>query len=80
MGVSFFFARALRQVGTGAVAGTGTLVTLVLVSGGSFPLTPRSLGLYAAYVIGMVAVCTLACIVPVRRALRIQPTEALREG
>ena len=74
------FARALRQVGTGAVAGTGILVILVLVSGGSFPLTPRSLGLYAAYVIGMVAVCTLACIVPVRRALRIQPTEALREG
>jgi len=71
------FSRALLQIGVGVGAGTGILVILVLMSGGSFPLTPRSLGLYAVYLFGMVTVCTVACIVPVRRALNIQPTEAL---
>lgn len=33
------------------------------------------LGGYAAL---MMAVCMLACVVPTRRALRIQPTEAMR--
>jgi ABC-type lipoprotein release transport system permease subunit len=28
----------------------------------------------------MAVVCVLACAAPARRALRIQPTEALREG
>ncbi len=72
------FSRAFLQIGAGVGAGTGILVTLVLIWGDSFPLnTPRSLGLYAIYVIGLVAVCTVACVVPVRRALSIQPTEAL---
>ena len=69
--------RALLQVGSGVVAGSGTLVAIIVLTGGSLPLTPQSLGIYAAYLMGMVAVCTLACIVPVRRALGVQPTEAL---
>jgi len=28
----------------------------------------------------MMAVCMLACIVPTRRALRVEPSEALRAG
>jgi ABC-type lipoprotein release transport system permease subunit len=32
----------------------------------------------AAYAAFMMAVCLLACIVPTRRALAVQPTEALR--
>ena len=75
--VTVVFSRALLQVGAGVVAGTGALVAIVLFTGGSFPITPRSLGLYAAYFLGMFAVCTLACVVPVGRALSIQPTEAL---
>jgi ABC-type lipoprotein release transport system permease subunit len=34
--------------------------------------------LLAGYAILMLAVCALACIVPTMRALRVQPTEALR--
>jgi ABC-type lipoprotein release transport system permease subunit len=33
------------------------------------------LALHAAFMVG---VCLLACVVPTRRAMRIEPTEALR--
>ena len=32
------------------------------------------------YMAAMMVVCLFACIVPTRRALRVEPTEALREG
>jgi ABC-type lipoprotein release transport system permease subunit len=32
----------------------------------------------AAYAVVMLGVCMLACIVPTRRALSVEPTEALR--
>ena len=35
-------------------------------------------GLVRGYALLILAVCLLACIVPTRRALRVQPTEALR--
>jgi ABC-type lipoprotein release transport system permease subunit len=34
--------------------------------------------LLAGYVVFMLAVCMLACIVPTWRALRVEPSEALR--
>ena len=34
--------------------------------------------LVTAYAVLMMGVCMLACIVPTRRALRVEPTEALR--
>jgi ABC-type lipoprotein release transport system permease subunit len=34
--------------------------------------------LTAGYSVLMMGVCLLACIVPTRRALRVEPTEALR--
>ena len=40
--------------------------------------TAGQVGLLVAYAAFMMAVCMLACIVPTRRALRVQPTEALR--
>jgi ABC-type lipoprotein release transport system permease subunit len=39
---------------------------------------PRGAALVAAYAALMMGVCMLACIVPTRRALRVQPTEAMR--
>jgi hypothetical protein len=41
-------------------------------------LTFGEMALLASYAIMMLGVCTLACVVPTVRALRVQPTEALR--
>lgn len=73
--IATIFSRALAQAGVG-VAGGGVLV---------FALTHQVVGLSVleilmvlAYLVLMLAVCSLACVVPTRRALRIEPTEALR--
>jgi ABC-type antimicrobial peptide transport system permease subunit len=71
------FARAGRQLGGGIVAGNGIVL---LIAWRTDALTPE---LFVALVIMsviMTAVGVLACAGPARRALRIQPTEALREG
>jgi ABC-type lipoprotein release transport system permease subunit len=41
-------------------------------------LTLGQTALLVGYAMVMLGVCTLACVVPTRRALRVQPTEALR--
>lgn len=41
-------------------------------------LSVTEAGIAAAYLVLMIAVCMLACIVPTRRALSIEPSEALR--
>jgi hypothetical protein len=41
-------------------------------------LTMGEIALLAGYAVLMLGVCALACIVPARRALRVQPMEALR--
>jgi putative ABC transport system permease protein len=69
------FARPLLQVGLGIVAGG---VLTVLLGGDLDEVTPRALLGALGYTVLMLGVCLLACIVPTRRALRIQPTEALR--
>lgn len=62
-----------RQVGTGVLVGTGA-VTLFM-----YPWTPslREAVLLLGYMAVMMGVCMLACFGPTRRALRIEPTEAL---
>lgn len=71
--VASILARPFAQAALGVIIGVGLLVP---IAGGIASLEA------AAYVLGfttlMLAVCLLACIVPIRRALRIQPTEALR--
>jgi|tagenome__1003787_1003787.scaffolds.fasta_scaffold20984887_3 putative ABC transport system permease protein len=89
--VTAIFRRPLIQVGAGVVAG-GVLVGLITVvlsarpDSGSAGLavaarafTLGQAGQIAAFAIVMMGVCLLACIVPTRRALGIEPTEALRE-
>lgn len=74
------FSRALSQIGVGIVIG-GTLLALLvtfLASEGSAVLTPSTAGLFVGYLALMSAVCGLACVVPTRRALAVEPTEALR--
>ena len=71
--VAGIFSRAFLQIGAGVIVGSG-LAALMGLGGGS---TRAVLLLLAADGI-MLLVGLTACALPVRRALRIDPTEALR--
>ena len=77
--VADVFARALGQVGAGTVLGLGIGFA---ASDGPFALSrgvfQHGPGLMLAVAALILATGGLACGVPLRRALRIQPTEALR--
>ena len=71
--------RAMALMGSGIAAG-GALLLLLVAKGGP----AEDVALYAGY-FGltsaiMIAACVLACIAPARRALRINPADALREA
>jgi ABC-type antimicrobial peptide transport system permease subunit len=68
--------RPLAHV-TGGIALGATLVSLVTL-GLTGPLTAAEAGTVVFYSAAMLGVCLLASIVPTRRALAVQPTEALR--
>ena len=75
--VAAIFRRPIIQIAFGVVAGAAILGGIVLLaSGGKVSL--RVVLLFAGYAVFMMGVCMLACIVPTRRALRVEPTEALR--
>ena len=70
--------RPLTQLAGGIVAGG------VLVNGLVYPVYGRlsltHVAIMTAYLALMTGVCLLACIVPALRALRVQPTDALRDA
>ncbi len=70
------FNRHLVHLSMGVVIGCGLVVAVVSMM---MPVDPtvRHAALLLAYVLGMLGVCSLACILPTVRALRIEPTEAL---
>jgi putative ABC transport system permease protein len=70
------FARAGRQLGGGIIAGNSLIL---LLAWRADSLTADLLVLSAITSVIMAAVGVLACAAPARRALRIQPTEALRQ-
>jgi putative ABC transport system permease protein len=70
------FARAARQLGGGIIAGNGLIL---LLAWRADSLTAELLVTSVITSILMAAVGVLACAAPARRALRIQPTEALRQ-
>jgi predicted permease len=79
--ITSIFRRPLTQVTLGVIAGS------VLIAMGAIAvertqriggLTFGGVALLGGYAILMLGVCMLACVVPTIRALRVQPTEALR--
>jgi hypothetical protein len=85
--ITSIFKRPLTQVSLGVIAGSVLIfvasigvgnTTQFRGSGVGGVLTPGELVLLGGYAILMLGVCMLACVVPTMRALRVQPTEALR--
>jgi predicted permease len=74
--IAVILRRPLAQVGFGIVLG-GILVAVTFL--GLFESLPTATEavLIAAYCVLMMGVCLLACVVPTRRALRIEPARAL---
>jgi ABC-type antimicrobial peptide transport system permease subunit len=76
------FRRPLLQVGLGILAG-GALIAVAGsietdMPGLSGELSLMQVAMIAAYAIVMLGVCLLACVIPTRRALGVEPTVALR--
>jgi predicted permease len=84
--ITSIFRRPLTQVTLGVIAGAvlialgaiGVANTTQFKGTGIGGLTFGDVPLLVGYAILMLGVCTLACVVPTVRALRVQPTEALR--
>lgn len=85
--VAATFRRPLLQVGAGVLMGAVVIGIGGVVLSGELPLadSPAAAGgtavqvlLFASYIALMAGVCMLACIVPLRRVLGVEPTEALR--
>ena len=76
-------ARALTLMGSGIGAG-GAVLMLAVALGQGPNRSAEDVPLFAGYLgmtsVVMIAACLLACIGPARRALRINPTDALREA
>jgi predicted permease len=84
--ITGIFRRPLIQVGLGVAAGA-TLIALGAVAlsrttqfenAPGAGLSAGEVGLLVVYAAFMVGVCTLACVVPTRRALRVEPIIAMR--
>jgi putative ABC transport system permease protein len=84
--ISSIFKRPLTQVTLGVVAGTLLIAAAAIAMQETQEfagmkgrgLTPGEIAMLFGYAVIMLGVCMLACVVPTLRALRVQPTEALR--
>jgi ABC-type antimicrobial peptide transport system permease subunit len=74
--ITTVFSRAFAQIGIGILlGGVGVLALTRAVTG----LAAHEALAVLVYMLVMLAVCLLACVVPTRRGLRIQPVEVLKE-
>ena len=74
--IAVILRRPLAQVGGGIAIG-GFLVAVIFLAVFESMPTATEAALIAAYCVLMMGVCLLACVVPTRRALRIEPARAL---
>ena len=80
------FRRPLIQMGLGVLAGISVIAFMTFWypntegpgAGEAAGLTLQAIAMQAGYAALMFAICLLACVVPTRRALSIEPTTALR--
>ncbi len=76
--------RAVALMGSGIAAGAALLLLSLALGLGPSGEPAKDIALFAGYLgvtsAVMLAACLLACIAPARRALRINPTDALREA
>jgi ABC-type antimicrobial peptide transport system permease subunit len=69
----------LAQVGLGVIVGALlSLVTSRLLAGLLFGVTALSIAPYLAVIAMLAVVSLIACLVPARRAMRVDPVTALR--
>ena len=71
------FRRPLVQIALGI--GVGAVLGLGLANNDLSDVHLDDFGMTALYVLSTILCCALACVVPTRRALRVQPTDALRD-
>ena len=76
--IAAVFRRPLLQL-AGGLAGGVALTSLLLRAYNGGRLPGAEVAKLAAYALVMTGIFLLACIVPTRRALRVEPTEALRD-
>ena len=75
--VTAIFRRPLTQVGVGVATG-GVIIGVLALGVSKGGLSLGDVALLVSYVMVMFGVCLLACAVPTLRALRVEPTVALR--
>jgi putative ABC transport system permease protein len=76
--IAGIFSRALILVGSGVIAGNAVIVLVVALSDEAGIADVADALLITSAV--MLTVGLLACVEPARRALRIEPSEALKEA
>jgi predicted permease len=72
------FRRPLVQIALGV--GVGAILALGLANNDLSDVHLDDFAMTAVFALSTVLCCVLACAVPTRRALRVQPTDALRDG
>jgi predicted permease len=80
------FRRPLIQMGVGVLAGIAVIAVMTALyphtdgpgAGEAEGLSATAIAMQAGYAALMLGVCMLACVVPTRRALDVEPTVALR--
>lgn len=84
--IAAIFRRPFIQMGLGVLAGISFIAFMTFWypytdgpgAGEAQGLTLQAIAMQAGYAVLMLAVCMLACVVPTRRALKVEPTTALR--